>query len=108
MLVSPARPTILPAGVSTHISPAVVYQAPPPVAYYQAPYQAPQAGIALGRDVGQGCREYTAPVTVGGRVVLVRFIITRPSDKEAHFEQAYSADGGMNWETNWFAVDTRR
>jgi hypothetical protein len=49
--------------------PAVVYQAPPPVAYYQAPYQAPQAGIALGRDVGQGCREYTAPVTVGGRVV---------------------------------------
>lgn len=46
--------------------------------------------------------------TVGGRVVLVRFIITRPSDKAAHFEQAYSADGGMNWQTNWFAVDTRR
>ena len=43
-----------------------------------------------------------------GRVIFVRFIITRPSDKEAHFEQAYSADGGMNWETNWFAVDTRR
>lgn len=48
--------------------PAVVYQAPP-AAYYQAPYQAPQSGIALGRDVGQGCREYTAPVNVGGRVV---------------------------------------
>ena len=46
--------------------------------------------------------------TVGDRFVLVRFIITRTSDKEAHFEQAYSADGGMNWETNWFAVDTRR
>lgn len=44
--------------------PAVVYQAPPPVAY-----SAPPSGIALGRDVGQGCREYTAPVTVGGRVV---------------------------------------
>src|SRR5690242_1246169 len=44
--------------------PAVVYQAPPPVAY-----QAPQSGIALGRDVGQGCREYTAPVNVGGRIV---------------------------------------
>jgi len=46
--------------------------------------------------------------TIGGRVVFVRFIITRPSDKEAHFEQAYSADGGVSWETNWFAVDTRR
>ena len=46
--------------------------------------------------------------TIDGRVIFVRFIITRPSDKEAHFEQAYSADGGMNWETNWFAVDTRR
>ena len=46
--------------------------------------------------------------TVDGRVVFVRFIITRPSEKEAHFEQAYSADAGMTWETNWFAVDTRR
>jgi hypothetical protein len=46
--------------------------------------------------------------TVDGRVVLVRFIITRPSDKTARFEQAYSADGGVSWETNWFAVDTRR
>jgi hypothetical protein len=46
--------------------PAVVYQAPPPAVAYQPP---PQPGIALGRDVGQGCREYTAPVTVGGRVV---------------------------------------
>jgi hypothetical protein len=46
--------------------PAVVYQAPPPAAYDQPP---PQPGIALGREVGQGCREYTAPVTVGGRVV---------------------------------------
>jgi hypothetical protein len=46
--------------------------------------------------------------TIDGRVVFVRFIITRPSDKEARFEQAYSADGGVNWETNWFAVDIRR
>ena len=46
--------------------------------------------------------------TIDGRVIFVRFIITRPSDKEAHFEQAYSADGGVSWETNWFAVDTRR
>src|SRR4029453_19169069 len=29
-----------------------------------------------------------------GRAIIVRFIITRVSDKEARFEQAYSADGG--------------
>lgn len=45
---------------------------------------------------------------VDGRTVLVRFIITRPSSDEAHFEQAYSADGGASWEDNWFAVDKRR
>jgi hypothetical protein len=44
--------------------------------------------------------------TVGGRVILVRFIITRTSKSEAHFEQAYSADGGASWEDNWIAVDT--
>ena len=42
-----------------------------------------------------------------GRAILVRFVITRPSDSEAHFEQSYSADGGATWETNWIAVDTR-
>jgi hypothetical protein len=43
-----------------------------------------------------------------GRAILVRFVITQVSDKEAHFEQAYSADGGVSWEDNWVAVDTRR
>ena len=42
-----------------------------------------------------------------GRTVLVRFVITRPSPREARFEQSYSADGGTSWETNWIAVDTR-
>jgi len=27
---------------------------------------------------------------------------------EATFEQSYSADGGLTWETNWLATDTRR
>lgn len=42
-----------------------------------------------------------------GRVILVRFVITRVSADEARFEQAYSADGGATWEENWIAVDTR-
>lgn len=43
--------------------------------------------------------------TLDGRAILVRFMITRPSNTEAHFEQAYSADGGLTWEDNWIAVD---
>jgi hypothetical protein len=46
--------------------------------------------------------------TINGRTILVRFIITRVSAREAHFEQAYSADAGQTWEANWIAVDTRR
>jgi hypothetical protein len=46
--------------------------------------------------------------TVDGRTILVRFIITRVSPREARFDQAYSADGGQTWEDNWNAVDTRR
>ena len=42
-----------------------------------------------------------------GRAIMVRFVITRSSPNEAHFEQAYSADGGKRWETNWIAVDRR-
>jgi hypothetical protein len=46
--------------------------------------------------------------TVDGRTILVRFIITQVSPREAHFEQAYSADAGQSWEDNWIAVDTRK
>jgi hypothetical protein len=45
--------------------------------------------------------------TLDGRAILVRFVITKYSPKEAHFEQAYSTDGGVTWEDNWIAVDTR-
>lgn len=46
--------------------------------------------------------------TLDGRAMLVRFVITRASPNEARFEQAYSADGGVTWEDNWIAVDTRK
>jgi hypothetical protein len=46
--------------------------------------------------------------TVRGRTVLVRFVISEVTRNSARFEQAFSADGGETWETNWIAVDTRR
>jgi hypothetical protein len=42
-----------------------------------------------------------------GRAILVRFVISQVSSTAAHFEQAYSADGGASWEVNWIADDTK-
>jgi hypothetical protein len=46
--------------------------------------------------------------TLNGHAVLVRFLIVPIDAARWRFEQAYSADGGQRWETNWIAVDTRR
>jgi hypothetical protein len=46
--------------------------------------------------------------TVDGRTVLVRFVISNVTPTSAHFEQAYSSDGGGTWVVNWVATDTRR
>lgn len=53
-------------------------------------------GVFYGQDV------------VDGRAILMRFIITKVSARETHFEQSFSADGGKTWELNWYAVDTLR
>jgi hypothetical protein len=60
-----------------------------------------------GFDAG-GRGLFYGPDTLSGRAILVRFTITRISSNEARFEQAYSADGGVTWENNWVAVDTRK
>jgi len=66
---------------------------------------------ALTRPVHGGFRdgrgEFYGQEEVDGRVVLVRFVISAITADSARFEQAYSADGGRTWETNWIAVDTR-
>ena len=56
---------------------------------------------------GKGRGIFHGQDMIEGRAILVRFIITRVSPDEARFEQSYSPDGGVSWETNWIAVDTR-
>ncbi|HLZ67707.1 MAG TPA: DUF1579 domain-containing protein [Aliidongia sp.] len=42
-----------------------------------------------------------------GRPIKVRFIWTPISTTECRWEQAFSADDGITWETNWVADFTR-
>lgn len=44
---------------------------------------------------------------LGGRPIKVRFLIFRQGPDKARFEQAFSADDGATWETNWIAIDRR-
>lgn len=54
-----------------------------------------------------GRGEFYGQERIGGRVVLVRFVISDVTATSARFEQAFSDDGGQSWEANWIAVDTR-
>ena len=57
---------------------------------------------------GKGHGSFYGQDMLDGRAILVRFVVDQVSSGEARFEQAYSGDGGVSWETNWIAVDTRR
>lgn len=45
--------------------------------------------------------------SVGGRSILVRFVITPITPDSIRFEQSFSDDGARTWEVNWIAFDTR-
>lgn len=54
-----------------------------------------------------GVGEFYGDDQLDGRPIKVRFLILRQGPDTARFEQAFSADGGTTWETNWIAVDRR-
>jgi hypothetical protein len=54
-----------------------------------------------------GVGEFYNQDTYNGRVILVRFVITKVTADSIRFEQSFSDDGGKTWEVNWIAVDTR-
>lgn len=51
--------------------------------------------------------EFYDQETYKGRAVLVRYVWLNVSPKSARMEQAFSADGGRTWETNWICELTR-
>ena len=54
-----------------------------------------------------GRGEFYGDETFDGRKIRVRFVISAITPDSCRFEQAFSDDGGRNWEVNWIAVDTR-
>ena len=54
-----------------------------------------------------GLGEFFSHEDFQGRMILVRFHWTNPAPGAARWEQAFSADGGRTWETNWIMEFTR-
>ncbi len=48
-----------------------------------------------------GVGRFEADDMLEGRPIRVRFLWTRLDTSSPRWEQAYSADGGQTWETNW-------
>jgi len=55
----------------------------------------------------EGRGEFIGHETLGGKPIVVRFVISDIRPDSIRFEQAFSADGGKTWEVNWIATDTR-
>jgi hypothetical protein len=54
-----------------------------------------------------GIGTFFADNEINGKTIKVRFLWTPKGDDAAQWEQAFSADGGKNWETNWIMQFTR-
>ena len=55
-----------------------------------------------------GVGTFYANDTLAGRPIRVRFLWTLPKPDLPRWEQAFSADAGATWETNWVMEFTRR
>ncbi|WP_257384868.1 hypothetical protein [Tahibacter caeni] len=69
-----------------------------------------RSGVLTAPVVGafrDGRGEFHGRDELDGRPIRVRFVISEITRDSARFEQAYSADDGRTWETNWIATDTR-
>ncbi|HET9329378.1 MAG TPA: hypothetical protein VFO23_02545 [Steroidobacteraceae bacterium] len=74
-------------------------------------FATPTSG-ALGAVAGVGAFhdgrvDFYDQESINGRAVLVRFSLWGVTHREAHSEQAFSADGGRTWEVNWKTRYTR-
>lgn len=64
-------------------------------------------GVPTVGEFKDGRGEFYDEESLNGRMIFVRFVISEITANSAHFEQAFSGDGGKTWEVNWIADDTR-
>jgi hypothetical protein len=71
--------------------------------------RAPFANLepAMKGRFADGVGTFYADDTLRGKPVKVRFIWSKITATSARWEQAYSADGGKTWETNWVSDFTK-
>jgi hypothetical protein len=54
-----------------------------------------------------GRGEFYDQETLDGHAIFVRFVFSNMTPASFRIEQAFSADGGQTWETNWISTFTR-
>jgi hypothetical protein len=54
-----------------------------------------------------GIGTFYADGPLNGKIIRTRFVWSKITATSAHWEQAYSSDGGKTWETNWYMDFTR-
>jgi hypothetical protein len=67
-------------------------------------------GMMTGAMIGEfktGRGEFYGMDTLNGRSILVRNGFSEITPTSSRFEQAFSADGGKTWETNWIMTFTQ-
>ena len=62
-------------------------------------------GLVGGFSEGRG--EFHDQETLDGKPICVRFVFSEVTRETFRFEQAFSADEGRTWETNWVATFAR-
>ena len=61
----------------------------------------------VGRFSAEGSGAFYDEEELDGQRILVRYLWTDITPTSAHFEQAFSTDGGATWEPNWISTQTR-
>jgi hypothetical protein len=65
-------------------------------------------GVPTVGEFKNGRGEFFDQEVFNGRTILVRYVWSGITADCAHFEQAFSTDGGKSWEVNWITDQTRK
>jgi hypothetical protein len=74
---------------------------------YFLPRAAGTLSLPVIGEFKNGRGEFYDQEAYNGRTILVRFSVSDITEDACRFEQAFSADGGRSWETNFIVTETR-